>query len=379
MLKKEWTKQELNFLKENYTLLSNYDLAQKLDRTLDSVESKLKRFNLRKTEIAKKEIRKRLEGKFKHEEIVEEVKNYFTVVKEVFSRYDDLYKNIKLKTSFSSIKQVEDQVLLFSDMHTDMINKAPITGEVTYNPEIQKKELQILTEGLFRFYQLMKPSYNIETLYIFGLGDFITNDRIYEGQKMEIASGVGMQVQKTFYYISDMIKKLLEIYPRIVYINIVGNHGRTTAQPISEDATSNFEYLLGLLIKERFEGNKRVEIILSENYSYTYTIKGHKYLLAHGNTIRGTTLNSIERAAKDIANLVERDYYDVITIGHFHSCYEIPSISPSTTLLVNGCFIYKDDYAYTKLRKFSTAKQYLFQVSKKSSMHNLQKIDLRWK
>ena len=31
-----------------------------------------------------------------------------------------------------------------------------------------------------------------------------------------------------------------------------------------------------------------------------------------------------------------------------------------------------------KLRKYSTAKQYLFNVSKKSAMHNLQKVDLRW-
>ncbi len=318
------------------------------------------------------------EGKYKNQEIVTEVSKYIYTAKDIINQYDDLYKDIKLKTSFSSVKQTEDQVLLFSDMHTDMINKAPITGEVTYDPTIQKKELNTLVEGIYRFYQLLKPSYNIETLHIFSLGDLITNDRIYEGQKMEIASGVGMQVQKTFYYVSDMIKKLLEIYPRIVYINIVGNHGRTTSKPISEDATSNFEYLLGLLLKERFKDNKRVEIVLPDDYSYTYTIKDHRYLLAHGNTIRGATLNSIERAAKDIANLVERDYYDVITIGHFHSCYELPSISPLTTLLVNGCFIYKDDYAYTKLRKYSTAKQYLFQVSKKSAMHNLQKVDLRW-
>ena len=50
-----------------------------------------------------------------------------------------------------------------------------------------------------------------------------------------------------------------------------------------------------------------------------------------------------------------------------------------TSLLVNGCFIDMDDYAYNKLRKFSSPTQYLFNISKKSPMHNLQEINLKWK
>ncbi|RLG10263.1 hypothetical protein DRN73_08200 [Candidatus Pacearchaeota archaeon] len=316
--------------------------------------------------------------KHRPEQLLCEVNKYLDCVKKENEKYNDIYEKVALKSTWKKGKQTEDQVLLFSDMHTGMINKAPLTGEITYNQEIQEKELQSLLFGVNRFYQLYKPSYNIETFYIFGLGDLITNDRIYEGQKMEITCGVGKQIQQTFQYVSDFIKKLLEIYPKIVYVNIVGNHGRTTPKYITEDATSNFEHLIGQLLKERFERNKRVDIILPNDYSYTINIKGHRYLLTHGNAIRGATLNTIEKAAKEIALLVEKNSYDVINIGHFHSCYEFP-ISPTTTLLVNGCFIYKDSYAYTRLRKHSTAKQFLYNVSKKSPLHNLQKIDLRWK
>ncbi len=321
---------------------------------------------------------KREKTRFSHSEIVESVEPYIKQVKDVYFKYNDIYKDIKLKTTWTKHKQIEDQVLLLSDMHTGMINKAPITGEVTYNDEIQVQELQSLLKGINRFYQLYKPSYNIETFYIFGLGDLITNDRIFEGQKLEITCGVGAQIQKTFEYVSGIIRKLLELYPRIVYVNEEGNHGRTTPKPNGEEANSNFEYLLGMLIQERFADNKRVEVILPDDYSYTLTIRGHRYLLSHGNAIKGCTLNSIEKAAKEISLLVEQENYDVITIGHFHSCYEFP-ISPKTTLLVNGCFINKDSYAYYKLRKFSTAKQYLFNVSKRSALHNLQKLDLTWR
>jgi len=312
-----------------------------------------------------------------YKEVVQEVKQYLQYSKQFWEKYNDIYKKVTLKSVWKREKQVEDQVLLLSDLHTGMINRAPITGEITYNQEIEEKELRTLLQGIYRFANLYKPSYNIETFYIFSLGDLITNDRIYEGQKTEITFGVGKQIELTFAYISDFIRKLLEIYPRVVYINEYGNHGRSSSQIIVEDCTNNFEYLLGLLIKERFEQNPRVEVILPDDYMYTYKIRNHKYLLTHGNYIRGATLNTIEKAVKEMALLVENEYYDVITIGHFHSNYELP-ISPTTTLLVNGCFIYKDKYAYEKLRKHSQAKQYLFNVSKKSPIHNVQKIDLRW-
>jgi predicted phosphodiesterase len=171
---------------------------------------------------------------------------------------------------------------------------------------------------------------------------------------------------------------MLEIFPRVKVMKVPGNHGRTTSQPISEDATNSFEYLLGQLLIERFRDNKRVEIIVPNTYHYTTEIRGHKYLLFHGNTIKGTTLNSIERAVKDLATLSYKEFYDVMIIGHFHTALKL-TITPRTILLVNGCWIYMDDFAYTKLRKFSSVTQYLFNISKKSPLHNSQEICLDWK
>jgi hypothetical protein len=376
MSRRFWTTEKVNLLKA-YLANPNYsyaDIARELKTTPDAIDHAKRRYNLKNVQRGAES---REKNKWSNKEIVEEVANYIDAVKHVEANYHDVYKNVKFRGNWKKGKQVEDQVQLFSDMHTAMINHAPTTGEITYNKEIQEKELQNLLRGNARFYELYKPAYNIETFYIFGLGDLVTNDRIFEGQMAEITCTVGKQVQLTFNYVSNYIRRLLEIYPRVVYVNIVGNHGRTTARYISEEATSNFEYYIGMLLKERFQDNKRVEIILPNDYSYSIKIRGHKYLLAHGNNIRGATLNSIEKASKEIALLVEQEPYDVICIGHFHSCYELP-ISPTTTLLVNGCFIHKDSFAYNKLRKFSTAKQYNFLVSKKSALHNVQKIDLRW-
>lgn len=370
-----WTPEKIEILRA-YLENPNYsysEIAKKMKMSIDSVEHAKRRYGLENIKIQPSKEKNR----WKLEEILPEVDYYIQAIKQEAFKYNDIYKNIKYKGQWSSSKQTEDQVQLLSDMHTGMRNIAPITGEVTYNKEIQEKELANLLKGNQRFYQLYKPAYNIETFYIFGLGDLITNDRIFEGQKSDITCTVGHQIRLTFEYVSDYIKHLLEIYPRIVYINIPGNHGRTLPNYSSESAVDNFENRIGLLLQERFRDNKRVEIINSEDYAQSITIRKHRYLLTHGNAIRGATLNTIEKAVKEIALLVEQEPYDVICIGHFHSCYEFP-ISPKTTLLVNGCFIYNDDYAYSKLRKFSTAKQFLFNVSQKSALHSVQKIDLRW-
>lgn len=312
-----------------------------------------------------------------HSEIFEEVQVYLDNAREVYKKFDSFFSNIKFQGKWNAKNQTEDMVLVWSDMHTGMINHHPLSNVVTYNEEIQEQEVIALLKGIKRFYQLYKSSYNIETFYIFDAGDNITNDRIFEGQKTEITCGVGQQILKCFEIQSRVIQELLKLYPKVKMIKVPGNHGRTTSKPINEDATNSFEFLLGKMLQERFKNNKRVEIVVPERYRYTLTIRGHKYLLFHGNNIRGATLNSIERAAKDLATLAYEEFYDVMVIGHFHTSLKL-RITPETILLVNGCWTEMDDYAYTKLRKFSSATQYLFNVSKKSALHNLQEIYLKW-
>ena len=323
------------------------------------------------------ETKKKEKTNHRNMEIFEEVKVYVENAQQVLAEYDNLYKNIPLEVKLGKNKQVEDMALVWSDMHTGMINKHPLTKEVTYDQSVQEIELRNMAEGVLRFHELYKPSYNFETLYIFDAGDNITNDRIYEGQLGEITCGVGEQIIKCFNYQSDFITKMLGVFPKVVLIGVPGNHGRTTSKPISEDPSNSFEYLKNKLLQERFRGNKRVEIIVPNSYTHCVKIHGHKYLLTHGNIVRGGTLNSIERAVKDISTLAYQEFYDLVIIGHFHTSLKL-TITPETKLLVNGCFIEYDDYAYNKLHKFSSPTQWLFCISKKSAMHNAQELDLKW-
>ena len=152
-------------------------------RTLERFETRLRR----QGKIPyRKELNKLEEGKYKHGEVFEEVKVYLDNARKLLETQEDVYSDVKLKTNWDKNKQAEDLVLVWSDMHTGMINKHPLNNNVTYDEEIQKEELKSLARGVLRFHDLYKPSYNIETFYIFDLGDNVTNDRIFEGQQSEI-------------------------------------------------------------------------------------------------------------------------------------------------------------------------------------------------
>jgi len=372
---KKWTEEELKLLEKYYNEGLTYrQIARLLGRSEDAVDHALRNYR-HVLELN----RSREHRKYSYRQIFEEVKSYIDDNLEIILEKNFQYFNkIPFKGSYKKEKQSEDLVGLLSDMHIGSVNKAPITGGITFNDDILKKEVTNYIQGVKRFYELYKPSYNIEHFYVFDLGDIITGDRIYEGQLYEITRSVGQQVVLALDYLSHIIVKMSEIFPRVTYIKMVGNHGRSYSDKnIAEPIENNFEYLLGLLLKERFKSNKRVNIVLPNDYFYSVQIRNHKYLLMHGDYIRGTVLTTIEKAVKEITLLLGRDFHEVITIGHFHSTHELP-IGSESTLLINGCFIYKDSYAYKRLRKFSVAKQLLFNVSKKSALHNLQKIDLRW-
>ena len=106
------------------------------------------------------------------------------------------------------------------------------------------------------------------------------------------------------------------------------------------------------------------------------SLNNNKNVLRLNKTITYTSEYK-EKAIKDIASLAYQEFYNLVIIGHFHTSLKL-RITPETNLLVNGCFIKYDDYAYQKLHKFSSPTQYLFNISKKSAMHNLQEIDLLW-
>lgn len=375
----EWSKKDIQALKTLAGSMSSSEIAKILSRTMVSVENKARRLGISlKINNAHSVIDYEVSDERRTHSAPEirEALDYVKRTQDLFMSYKIPF--VKSPKKGKKVQQEEDVLLLWSDMHAGMINKAPGSNVVTYNDEIRKIELNNFYKGVLRLKELYEPNIKLRKLYIASLGDNATNDRIFDGQQFEISMPMGEQLMEYKLDKTWFINKMLEVFEEVIDIEICGNHGRSTTNRTAAPVQNNFEWLLGKQLQDKFAGVDRVKIIVPNDYCYTLDIRGHKYLLQHGHEFRGCASTSIERAAKDIVTLSGKEvHHDVICIGHFHEVNK-KQIGANSTLLVNGCWIYKDSYAYYKLRKFSTAKQLFIRVSNKLPISGYNEIDLLW-
>ena len=286
---------------------------------------------------------------------------------------DGLRKGKKLvripnKRELFSGKLKESAVLMLSDIHAGKVNHYLNYEDneqvITYNEEKMIEEFNRLTDSLFGINQLLAPSYNLEKLYIFGLGDWVDNDIIFRGQQFFIDYGVGKQFITLLRLLTDFLEECLKMYDEVELITIGGNHGRMTHRKDASPACNNFDYLMGKMLETIFEPEERVNVIVSESWFYLKEIESWKYLLHHGDTIRshmGIPYYGLVRQGK--SRRIEMNY-DIECIGHFHQKMEIP-IGSNAIALVNGAWIENDDFAWRTMGVLSRPEQWYFGVSPK--------------
>ena len=358
----KWNKQEIEKLKQLYDQgLTDFVIADLLNkefgtnRTFSAVEHCRNRLRLERKIIMDK--RQTIDVSF----LKDNVGPFSDLIRK------NLFRGHRVSVSRTKGKQEEKSVLLMSDIHAGMVNKILDKNSgmeiTTYDTKKRQQEMITLRDAIIEIKTLLSHSYNLNHLYIFNLGDNVTNDRIFNGQVFHIDKCVGAQVIEMARDISYFINEMKKVYSKITFIGIVGNHGRSTKDSDCDEPTeNNYEYLLFKMVEAVFKDDKDVEIIVPTTKFFVYKIHDHKYLLTHGDSIRGFTRNSIERSLKDYLIANDSDF-DVLAMGHFHRIDKI-CLSEKNTAIVNGSWIEKDSYGYRVARQYSKPQQVFFGVSR---------------
>lgn len=290
-----------------------------------------------------------------------------------------IFDKPKQKLSNVKNKHIEQSVLVLSDIHTGCVNtiydKDKGCAVETYNKDIRQKEYKTLKDSIFRINELLESSYQIEHLTIFLLGDILTNDRIFKGQIWDIDSPVGIQITDSLNEFTQFVSQLRKIFKKITIVCLVGNHGRSTEGYQNEPIFNNYEYILYKIFEKTYKNIRDVEMIVPNSKSYIHEIYGFRYLLFHGDIIRGSTRNTIEKSLKDIILAYDKQF-DVSICGHFHKV-DMMSLSEKITALINGSFIPKDNFGYRVFKQFSKPQQLFFGVSRKRAITWFFRIDLQ--
>ncbi len=275
------------------------------------------------------------------------------------------FKVIKLPIipipKLNKIRNEEESILDLSDMHYGMINSIYDTIEgkkiTTYNCDIFKIELNNLIKSIYSIHGIQSNAYRLRNLTINCLGDVITNDRIFPEQVFNIEKVVGLQIWDLSVALSYFLLSLSKIYEDITFIGIVGNHGRSNQEFKEEVVENNFEYHLYRILQKEFQDNKRIHIIVPTTRRYLHRVLKWRHLLEHGDNFRGSTENYIKNQVQSLYASIGG--FDMLHFGHFHKLGE-NEIADKVIYKRNGCWIYKDEWAFGKFKEYSIPKQWFF-------------------
>lgn len=215
----------------------------------------------------------------------------------------------------------------FTDVHYGAVQAASeIENFGEYNPDIARERIHRFGTKILEWTVTLRQSYKIDELVVLFTGDLVSGDI----QRLEVTNAFPTPVQavNVAYILAEVLAMQAAHFPRVrVEFICVDNHGRLTQRPQSREAgLNNWNYIIGHIMKEVLKAHSNIAFNIYPMAEKSIDVKGHRFLLMHGNGIKGWAgipYYGIERrTAKEAVkrmNLPEEYKFSKIVMGHFHA------------------------------------------------------------
>jgi hypothetical protein len=371
--KGKWSEKEVKFLKKNYTSMTNRELAESLGRSLDSLERKLYRLDLKKTaeeipidkqveideiKISEKKQRNHINKKYKY--LLNEI-DLLKKERSAVYRLAEKPKTFKIKPEYETDLEAI-ACAIFSDWHLEEQVKADtISGLNEYNLSIANKRIIKLFQEVARNYHLYKNVYKVNKLMIFLGGDFITGNIHEENLENCLLSPIDA-IWEAYEKITSGIDFLLgNIDADLVIPCVSGNHPRITKTiHYSTESGNSLEYFMYRSLAKHYQNNKRVHFIVSKGYHCYIDVFDKLIRFHHGHAIRyrGGVGGITIPVNKAIAQWNKARRADLDVFCHFHQL-RFPG-----DFICNGSVIGYNAFALRIKADFEPPKQAFFLYDK---------------
>lgn len=376
MKKGKWSKDEVRLLRDNFALMTNPELAKKLDRSIDSVERKMYRLGLRKTEITPKNL-----PIDKQVEIDEVKKTEKRKTKIISKKYQYLLDKIEVLEKERSavyrlaekphlvkiIPALEDKseataFIIASDWHYEETVKPDTVSELNeYNLNIAHQRVVNLFQNGLKLYNLTRRDIVVKDIVLALLGDFITgniHEEFLENCSLQPIDAIWTTYEELIAGIDFLLKNS---DANLIIPCVSGNHPRITRQVhYSTESGNSLEYFMYRSIAKHYEGNKRVQVMVSKGYHCYLDIYGKVIRFHHGHAIRyaggigGITIP----VNKAIAQWNKARHADLDVFGHFHQLKNLGD------WVCNGSVIGYNAFALRIKADYETPRQSFFLYDK---------------
>ncbi|MEM5784983.1 MAG: metallophosphoesterase [Candidatus Aenigmatarchaeota archaeon] len=240
---------------------------------------------------------------------------------------------IKIPKIKKSKGDEEEMFLLLSDWQLGHKTRS-------FNYDVARQRVIKMVHSLLKITSIHRQSYPIKKINIFLLGDFIQNDYPWFVDLSELESVLIDQVfNNAIPLLTWTIQEIANNFEEVKIYAVRGNHGNT--QSSEKD---NWDDVIYRCLSLKFENNPRIKIYLTDNFYQIADVFGWKFLLAHGDQVRGGSYNIplyalLQRMLRWATSIAGWNY---MVVGHWH-CYAHLEQN-GQELLVNGSLVSDDEY-----------------------------------
>lgn len=265
----------------------------------------------------------------------------------------------------------EQAIQVISDLHHCRLLAGVIDESVT---EAALNTYQNTCADLLRRHRLHS---SVTTLNLCILGDVLHGYHNYPTQPREVTGMMSHQIKATAHLLIRHIERERYQYDCIKVFCVPGNHGRKGKE--SDIVTDNAELDVYRIVEAYFTNIPEVHFtIADENFYLVMDVLGRKYLLTHGDAIKGAG-----NPQALITNVMKwqaiMPRFDDVIMGHFHRCMSLSLPAPIDSVVGRALFVNgtasKDD-GFLQTFGSSPSLQYWFAFSNGKRTTAEHKVDL---
>lgn len=237
---------------------------------------------------------------------------------------------------------------ILSDTHFDEVVRPGEIGDVNaYNREIGEIRLRLWADKLIEVARNYVAGVDIDGAVVMLGGD------IFSGNLHDLAETNEDTLMGSLLHWSEQIAAAIEVvakeFGKVHVPVVVGNHGRMTRKPRTKlRARDNVDWALGHIVAKHFDGDKRVQVTVTDDPDQLVPIYDTTHLLTHGDQVTGG--GGIGGIWPPIMRMIARKQqryagtgnpFDLMVCGHWHQLIT----APNQGLIVNGSLKGYDEYA----------------------------------
>ena len=197
-----------------------------------------------------------------------------------------------------------------------------------YSSEVCASRIALLAAKVARLTEIQRADHPVDECHILAIGDLVEGELIFPGQAYRIDSSLYRQVTVDGPRIlAGFVRSMLASFRSVTVWNVQGNHG-AIGGPYRKEShpETNADRMLSRIVGTMLEGEKRLtwRMMDPENERDWYqvaTIGDYHSLLVHGDQFRGTSglpWYSIQKKVGGWALGAIPERFDDVDFGHFH-------------------------------------------------------------